>query len=258
MTQWTALSPSQHRDKHHLPRDGYTFAQGQSVVGVLLAELPKLLPLYVLGFIQQGEEYTPVALLGLGQQNLYVAPNGKWLGSYVPATLRGYPFTLANSETGEKVFAIDADHLSDEAGEPLFDEADKLTGKAAETFTFLQQCEQNRQATQQAVKALGDAGVIEPWPLKVERGEGQEPLTVNGLFRVDEKALNSLEGEAYAALKGGPMALAHAQLFSVSQMNQLSERAKFHAQHATQDVPENLDSVLDGGDDDELTFDFDS
>jgi hypothetical protein len=44
----------------------------------------------------------------------------------------------------------------------------------------------------------------------------------------------------------------------MSQLSQLSERAKFHAQHATQDVPENLDSVLDGGDDDELTFDFDS
>lgn len=257
MTEWTALSPSQHRDKHHVPRDGYTFAQGQSVVGVLLAELPKLLPLYVLGFIQQGEHYTPVALLGLGQQNLYVAPNGKWLGGYVPATLRGYPFTLANSETGEKVFAIDADHLSDDAGEPLFDEADKLTGKAAETFIFLQQCEQNRQATQQAVKALGDAGVIEPWPLKIERGEGHEPLNVNGLFRVNEKALNSLEGEAYATLKGGPMALAHAQLFSVSQMNQLSERAKFHAEHgATQEAPENLDSVFDN--DDDLEFDFDS
>ncbi|MEA2120073.1 SapC family protein [Halovibrio sp. HP20-50] len=256
MTEWTALSPSQHRGKHHLPRDGYTFAQGQSVVGVFLAELPKLLPLYMLGFIQQGEQYTPVALLGLGQHNLYVAPNGKWLGGYVPATLRGYPFTLANSETGEKVFAIDADHLSDDAGEPLFDEADKLTGKAAETFTFMQQCEQNRQATQQAVKALGDAGVIEPWPLKIERGEGHEPLTVNGLFRVNEKALNSLAPEVYATLKGGPMALAHAQLFSVSQMNQLSGWAKFHAQQGTTEAPENLDSVFDN--DNDLEFDFDS
>lgn len=62
MTEWTALSPSLHRDKHHMPRDGYTFAQGQSVVGVLLAELPKLLPLYVLGFIQQSEQYTPVVV----------------------------------------------------------------------------------------------------------------------------------------------------------------------------------------------------
>jgi len=259
MAQWIALSKTQHAKHSYLPRQGYTFAVNQAVAPVLLAELPKLLPHYALGFIQQETGYQAVALLSLdGQNNLYLHSDGRWLGNYVPATLRGYPFTLANSETGEKVFAIDADHLSNDAGEPLFDEADKLTGKAAETFMFLQQCEQNRQATQQAVKALGDAGVIEPWLLKIERGEGQEPLTVNGLFRVDEKALNALEGEAYAQLRGGPMALAHAQLFSMSQLSQLSERAKFHAQHATQDVPENLDSVLDGVDDDELTFDFDS
>lgn len=59
--------------------------------------------------------------------------------------------------------------------------------------------------------------------------------------------------------KGAPMALAHAQLFSMSQLSQLSERAKFHAEHgAMQEKPENLDSVLDGMDDDELTFYFDS
>ena len=112
--------------------------------------------------------------------------------------------------------------------------------------------------TAASTQKLHEAGVIEPWPLTLERGEGQEPLKVNGLYRVNEKALNSLDAEAYATLRGGPMALAHAQLFSMSQLSQLSERAKFHAQHATQEVPENLDSVFDGGDDDELTLDFDS
>ncbi|BBI49678.1 hypothetical protein HORIV_20990 [Vreelandella olivaria] len=42
----------------------------------------------------------------------------------------------------------------------------------------------------------------------------------------------------------------------MSQINQLTDRAKFHAEHgATQEVPENLDSVFDS--DDDLTFDFD-
>ena len=67
--------------------------------------------------------------------------------------------------------------------------------------------------------------------------------------------MNALGAEAYVKLRGGPMALAYAQLFSMSQLNQLTERAKFHAQHATQEVPENLDSVFDN--DDDLTFDFD-
>lgn len=259
MAQWIALSKTQHAKHSYLPRQGYTFAVNQAVAPVLLAELPKLLPHYALGFIQQETGYQAVALLSLdGQNNLYLHSDGRWLGSYVPASLRGYPFTLANTEEGQKALCVEQAHLSEEQGEPLFDEEGNLAPTVQRTVEFLNQCEQNRELTQRSVNALVEAGVIEQWPLKLERGEGQAPISVNGLFRVDEKALNALEGEAYARLRGGPMALAHAQLFSVSQLSQLSERAKFHAQHATQEVPENLDSVLDGGDDDELTFDFDS
>ena len=257
MPQWIALSPTQHAGQGYLPRDGYHFADQLNVAGILLAELNKLLPHYVVVLIKEGEHFQPMVLLGVGERNLYVAPNGKWLGTYVPASLRGYPFTLANSEKpGEKVFAIDEQHLSNNQGETLFNEAGKLAGTAAQTLDFLTQCESNRTETQQACDALQRAGVIEHWPLTIERGEGQEPLTVNGLHRINEQALNSLENDVYATLKGAPMALAHAQMFSISQLNQLAERAKFHAEHgATQEVPEDLDSVFDS--DDDLTFDFD-
>ncbi len=261
MPQWIALSPSQHAGLGYLPRDGYHFADQLNVAGILLAELPKLLPHYVVVLLKEGDHFQPMVLLGVGERNLYVAPNGKWLGTYVPASLRGYPFTLANSEQpGEKVFAIDADHLSENQGDALFDDDGKLAGTAAQTLDFLTQCDRNRAVTQQACDALQRAGVIEQWPLTIERGEGQEPLTVNGLHRINEQALNSLENDVYATLKGAPMALAHAQMFSMSQLNQLAERARFHenshAEHgATQEVPEDLDSVFDS--DDDLTFDFD-
>lgn len=257
MPQWIALSPTQHAGQNYLPRDGYHFADQLNVAGILLAELNKLLPHYVVVLIKEGEHFQPMVLLGVGERNLYVAPDGKWLGTYVPANLRGYPFTLANSDQpGEKVFAIDEQHLSDNQGEALFDEEGQLAGTAAQTLDFLAQCDSNRAATQQACNALQRAGVIEQWPLTIERGEGQEPLTVNGLHRINEQALNSLETDVYATLKGAPMALAYAQMFSMSQLNQLAERAKFHAEHgATQEVPEDLDSVFDG--DDDLTFDFD-
>jgi hypothetical protein len=256
MPQWIAVSRTQHANQYHLPRDGYHFAANQPVASLLLAELSKLLPHYALGFIEQGESYQPVVLLSLnGQTNFYVAPNGKWLGNYVPASLRGYPFILANTEDGQRALCVDQAHLASDQGEPLFDEEGNLAQKAAQTLEFLQQCEQNQQVTAASTQKLHEAGIIEPWPLTLERGEGQDPLKVNGLYRVNEQALNALGAETYVKLRGGPMALAYAQLFSMSQLNQLTERAKFHAQHATQEVPENLDSVFDN--DDDLTFDFD-
>lgn len=258
MPEWIALSRTQHADQYYLPRQGYGFAAKQPVANVLLAELPKLLPHYALGFIPQGEGYQLVALLSLdGQNNLYLHNDGRWLGTYVPASLRGYPFTLATTDDGQTALCLDQAHLSHDAGEPLFDDEGNLATPVQKTLEFLNQCDKNRQVTAASTQKLADAGVIEPWPLTLERGEGQEPLKVNGLYRVNEKALNALEADTYTTLSGGPMALAYAQLFSMSQLNQLTERAKLHAQQGTQEMPENLDSVLDGMDDDDLTFDFD-
>ncbi|MBZ9540439.1 SapC family protein [Modicisalibacter tunisiensis] len=259
MLQWIPISRTHHAEHHYQPRQAYRFAAEQPVASILLAELGKLLPHYALGFIQQGEQYQPVALLGLnGQHNLYVHPDGRWLGNYVPASLRGYPFTLAHTEQQQQVLCIAEDHLlENEQGEPLFDAQGQLDERVQQTLKFLQEFEKNRQLTQQAAKVLGDSGVIEPWPLQVERGEGQEPLKVQGLYRINETALNELSAEAFASLRShGALALAYGQLFSMNQLSQLTERAKFHAQQqAGKAADENLDAFFDG-DDEELTFDF--
>ncbi|TDO03467.1 SapC family protein [Halomonas ventosae] len=266
MPQWSAISRTEHADSHYLPRQGYGFAARDPVVPILIAELTKLLPHYALGFIQQDEDsrqdYQPVALTSLGgQQNLYVHPDGRWLGSYVPAGLRGYPFTLANTQDRQQVLCIAQDHLLEgHQGEALFDDDGNLTDKVQQTLNFLTQCDQNRQVTRAASQRLGETGLIEPWPLKVERGEGKEPRAVQGLYRINEKALNELAADAFADLrKHGALVLAYAQLFSMSQLAQLTERARFHerhhAQQAGEPVGQDIDSLLEGGDDD-LTFDF--
>lgn len=270
MSQWIAVSRSQHADSYFWPRQGYGFAAQQQVVPVLIAELTKLLPHYALGFIPQGEgarqsshrHYQPVALTGLGgERNLYLHADGRWLANYVPSSLRGYPFRLAKADNDQQVLAVEQDSLTDEpTAQPLFDNDGNLTDKVQQTLNFLTQCDQNRQVTQAATQVLGETGLIEPWPLKLERGEGQEPLTVQGLYRINEKAMNELAAEAFADLrKHGALPLAYAQLFSMSQLSQLTERAKFHdKQHAKQgdqSANRDIDSLLEG-DDDDLTFDF--
>ncbi|MCG7600458.1 SapC family protein [Halomonas sp. McH1-25] len=259
MSQWIAVSRTEHVDKYFWPRQGYGFAAQDQVVPVLIAELTKLLPHYALAFIQQGEGYQPVALTGLaGERNLYVHSDGRWLASYVPSVLRGYPFRMANTDNGQQVLAIEQDSLTDEpSAQPLFDEQGKLAEKVQQTLNFLTQCDQNRQVTAAACQALSQAGVIEAWPLTLERGEGQEPVKVQGLYRISEKALNELDAEPFANLRShGALPLAYAQLLSMSQLSQLSERVKFHAQHhASQPATDSLDELFGEGDGD-LTFDF--
>lgn len=259
MPHWIALSTTDHAESLYWPRDGYHFASDQQVVPVLLAELGKLLPHYALGFVKEGERYQPVAITGLGQGNLYLHPEGKWLGNYVPAALRGYPFRLADNEQGEKVVCIADDHLTDEpSAKPLFDDEGNVAKTVSDTLEFLKQCEQSRQVTAACVQKLADAGVIEEWPLQIGRGEGQEPLKVNGLYRISEQSLNSLDAETLHGLRGGPLSLAYAQMLSTHQLGELTKRAEMLAKvGSTDEVPENLDSVFDS-DDDDLMFDFDS
>ena len=260
MPNWIFISSSQHANKYFIPRQGYSFATGQQVVPLLLAELPKLLPHYVLGFIQQDNTYQPVALTGLGGgQNLYVTHDGKWLATYVPAFLRSHPFRLLTTENKQQVLCIQEDHLVDDSqGQPLFDSEGNLSKPVQYTMNFLNECEQNRRVTQAACAALDKAGVIEKWPLRIKQQEGQEPVQVDGLYRISEKALNDLDAESFAGLRSnGALTLAYAQLLSMNQTVRLGELVKFHARQAQTQQQKNEQPDIEKlfGEDDIISFD---
>jgi len=244
MPEWIVLSRTQHANKQFWSRQGYFFSAEYHLAPILLEELSKLLPQYTLGFIYQDELYHPVAVLGFDKCNLYLHRDGRWLGDYVPASLRGYPFTLAKSEKGQKVLCIEQQHLTDDLfAEPLMDDKGNLTQRVEQVLNFLKQGECNRLLTTAACQALSKAGLIEPWPLHLAWGDKQESLQIQGLYRISEVALNQLAGETFADLRRhGALPLAYAQLFSMSQITQLTERLKFSAhQQATQ--PE-LDDLI--------------
>ena len=123
------------------------------------------------------------------------------------------------------------------------------------------QCEQNRQLTDTAAAALATAGIIEPWPISIGRGEGQEPLKINGMHRINEEALNKLDAEALSGLRAsGALVLAYAQLFSIAQMDQLTNRAEYLARAKEQASPSaGLSGLFSNEDSGSLNFDaFDS
>ena len=230
MATWKPISRKDHCSSHWKPRNGYQFSAERHTIPIMLAELAKLLPHYVLGFVKNDNDvYEVVALVGLGgERNLYINQENKWLCGYVPAHLRGYPFALLNDMNGSKVLCIEESFLSDDEAFPrLFREDGGLDSGTSEILDFLKQCELNSQQTEIAVAALASAGLIETWPLSIGRGEDAEPLTVNGLHRINEKALNLLDANSLAELRRtGALSLAYAQLFSIAQMNQLTLRTE--------------------------------
>jgi len=223
------ISLNEFGDKRYRRFDSYQFAAKDALAPIVVKEMPKACLILPIGFAHIGEDFVPVVVQGLQPgKNLFVAPDGRWVARYVPAVYRGYPFALANTEDGRQVlcFQEESGLLSDE-GEPFFD-GEKPTKGVNDVLDFLTQMAANRAATARICALLKEHSLIQPWLIKIEDPEKPEAArNIEGLFRIDEAALNKLDKDALAALRdGGALPLVFCQLLSMQHLPVLGELAK--------------------------------
>jgi hypothetical protein len=206
---------------------------------------------FPVAFAQQDGRFMLVAVLGLEpKQNLYVSDDGRWLGRYVPAGLRAYPFGLYTADSAKHVVCVDENSgclIPGPDGTPLFGEDGKPSAALLQVIDFLSKWNQHRVSTAASCGALQTHGLIEPWPIAVKSHAGENK--VEGLFRVSEMALNALANDAFLQLRtDGALLIAYAQLLSMQQLSVLGELAAGRAQRAAQvQLGKDLDlSWLDG------------
>lgn len=93
---------------------------------------------------------------------------------------------------------------------------------------YLRVLEHDQALTRRAVAVIAEAGVIKPWPLKVPLGK--ETVTVSGLHRVDEEALNALDDATFLKLrKASSLVIAYGQILSVGQVKVLRQASEPYA-----------------------------
>lgn len=221
-----------------LRRPGHHFAAASPTAPVAAAEFAECVRAFPLGFMAQEGGTALVALFGLlPGQNLFVAPDGRWLGRYVPAVLRGYPFRLARTDAGTLALCIDEDSglvrdlAVGEEGVPFFGDDGKPHPETQKMADFLTLTHRGIEHTGRAASLLAEMELLEPWPLKASDGEVEK--TVTGVSRVDEKKLNALSGDDLARLRdGGALALAYGQLLSMGNLSTLSTLAQLRDHYA--------------------------
>ncbi len=251
MTELAAITLERHAKKVYQNVPDYAFAAERTFIPLVVAELSKAVPAMPTGFIKLDAGYQLVAITSLQPgKNLYVAPDGKWLGGYIPADLRAYPFQLAQHEgAGEFILCInEASGLvveNTEDGNAFFDDQDQPTQGIKDFLNFLTQIKASRNDTEGAVNALADAGLITPWEINLKQGEKVVP--VEGLYSVDESALNKLDDEDFLAVsKAGGLALAYAQLLSMNQLVVLERLGKLQGQFLEQQAANSEAANLTG------------
>lgn len=228
------VSFSEFSKKNWKPFTNYKFAEGSLICPVSGEELGHLANAFPLGFLDD-ERTSMVAIMGLtAGKNLFVAPDGKWVGTYIPSILRGYPFKLLTAANDQLALGYDTASgllVGEGEGERFFNDTGQPTDRIKETLQFLVRVKKGEETVAHAAKMLGDAGVLESWPIKVRDGEREIP--VEGLLRVSEQKFRELGDEAFLALRrSGALSVAYAQLQSTVNLVLLGQLAQVHARHA--------------------------
>lgn len=232
MITWTPISTEKHRDKRWTPRETFSSEGKTQIVEIFASELAYATHNFPLGFVIKDSRYILVALLGIHEEeNLYVDKDGRWLSEYVPSSLRCFPFILSDGgpENDQLTVCIAKDHLTDDVnGLNLFDEKGEQSESLTNAVSYLQKCQQDRELTASTTLALEEAGIIEKWPIQIVGDENTTATNIDGLFRINEAKLNSLESAKFSELRNtGSIALAYAQLFSMTQVQLLTARQQY-------------------------------
>jgi len=229
MPNYIAVSRETHANKRWQHAQSYAFAANEAVVPLGAQEFPKAMMSVPIAFFAQGNIFQPTAVLGFVQgQSLFVAPDGRWLGDYVPAIFRTYPFRLANTPEGEQVMCIDLDSgLQTEGpeGELFFNEDGTPAAEVSQALELLNQIETSRPVTAAGCAALQACKLIVPWEISVQSDTGEQKI--EGLYKVDEAAMNALSEEDFLSLrKHGALAMAYCQLLSMQHLSVLGQLAQ--------------------------------
>lgn len=255
MADLQMITANRYGQKYWQSHESYAFANGEALCPLVAQELPKAMLHMPIGFTAEGETFTPVAIQGLSPgKNLFVANDGRWLTSYIPAPYRSYPFRMALTEGGENVLCVDeaSGLISETKGRPFFNEDGTPSNGLLEILEFFKQIDSNRELTLAACAVLQKYNLFQVWPITI-KGEDSE-VNVEGLYRIDEAAINALSADALLEVqKIGGMTIAYCQLLSMQHLPAMGQLADAHAAQAklTGSSDSNLGFMSDGS-----TFSF--
>lgn len=229
--QISPLSPAQHRDIYIRSNDNFLQASEDQLIPLVVQEVVDAATEFPVLFVKNSStgEFTLVAMLGLkAQQNLYCSDESdqQYDANYAPLVLRNYPFYLQQS--AEQQFAVCIDELSPlvnhDEGQKLFNDNDEQTdflkNKAESLIKFVEQ----QHITKGFIQLLLEHDLLHPQKLTIRLNDN-DPLTIDGIYMVDQQRLENLDDEVYSTLrKNGALQIIHAHLMSMKQVNRLTRR----------------------------------
>lgn len=256
MAKYVALGRDAFENRYWKAPQDFRFFADSAVVPLGAHEAAQAALHLPLAFIKQQDTYDLVALAGIRQdENLAVDPlSGQWLLDYLPDLAKVYPFRLASNQTDELIVIIDEESglvTNDSNDWPFFKTDGEPEAQLAQVIERLGLLQKGRMACFELCKSLADAGLFEPWNIEIKDEDSSS--RIEGLYRLNEQALNALGNVPFLGLrKNGAIGLAYAQMLSMGNIHKLG-RLAYQRQQAL-GVGNGKPDYADGFDSDTISF----
>jgi hypothetical protein len=201
-------------DQHFLPITAPEFGSAAASFPVIFA----------------GDDRTPLAVMGIRTgENLFVTEGRFAQDFYMPAFARRYPFVLAGDKANDRyVVCVDesAECVTNKSPNQMFFDKEETSAFTQEAFTFLQNFERDRQATQLMIEKFKELDLFEQKDMHFQGqnpdGSPAERQKIADYFAVTEERLRKLPAKTLKEFsENGYLAVAHAHMISLGNWQRL-------------------------------------
>lgn len=196
----TPVSFERHNDTYVKSGSTYDFAGHVNSVPITAVEFAQAAAEYPIVFAGTDGAVMPAVILGAQQtENLFVdASTGAWLGRYVPAFVRRYPFVFSTDNAGKR-FILHIDESfegvnKEGRGERLFDSDGEQTQYLRGVLRFLQDYQARFQRTREYCDRLKSLRLLQPMQAQFNFADGGQ-RSLSGFLVADREKLKAISAE---------------------------------------------------------------
>lgn len=221
------VSQERHGARYWQRFKSYDFVHNRRLVPIVLGEHEQVAATLPFFFMQTAIGPWPVALTRLSAtgKSPLVAPNGAWLGSYIPSILRVHPFSAQSVDDKQLALLFDENSglLSDDPQDEAFFAPDGNLAPALEQVVdFFRKRAAAEARTRDAMTAIAARNLLRPF----HPPEGAD-MTTDGLMVADHARIETLGRVDLAALyRAGALTLMSVQAVALQHLSFLAHVEK--------------------------------
>lgn len=227
----TPLDADKHHDLYIDHIGDFSFAKHINASQILATEFSQAAVEYPIIFAGEKGNMFPSVLLGITtDENLFIDQNGSWMGDYIPAFLRRYPFLFSiNEDRSQFTLCFDAGFAgfnTAQKGTTLFNDDRSHSDYLKHAINFTQSYHAEFEKTKTLTQDLEDLGLFEPARANMNLDGTRTALA--GFKTISREKLSKLPASKIKSLvKSGHMELIYTHLYSLRNVDRM---AKLYAQ----------------------------